>query len=92
MRCKLVQAPDERNVVLRQSYDRIGKYAFFNHNRYAHAQQMKLARSTLITSIFSVHGNPYDGHTLCQRIEQSERLTKIKVNDAYVDKAAISAK
>ena len=168
MRCKLVKAADKRNVMLRQSYDRVGRHALFNHNRYAHARQMKRAKKELkklksylgrvirdiirkvpnpdtelqttlilaeqllqqkrddknklyslhapeveciakgkakkkyefgckvaitttckdpwITSIFAVHGNPYDGHTLHQSLMQSERLTNVKVKDAFVDK------
>jgi len=168
MRRQLVKAANKRNVVLRQSYHRVGKYALFNHNRYAHARQMKRAKKELrklksylgrvirdiirktpgpdfeldkllrlaerlfqqkrddkkklyslhapeveciakgksrakyefgckvaitttckdpwVTSIFAVHNNPYDGHTLQKSLEQSERLTEIKAEDAFVDR------
>ncbi len=168
MRINLVKAANKRNIVLRQSYQRVGKYALLNHHRYAHARQMKRARKELrklkcylgrvmrdiirkvpnpdkemshllnlahrlfhqkrddknklyslhapeteciakgksrakyefgckvaitttckdpwVTSIFAVHGNPYDGHTLHKSLDQSSRLTHVKAEDAFVDK------
>lgn len=39
-----------------------------------------------VVSIFAEHGNPYDGHTLKKSLHQSERLTRVKVEDAFVDR------
>ncbi len=39
-----------------------------------------------VTSVFAVHGNPYDGRTLGKSLSQSERLTEIKAEDAFVDR------
>lgn len=168
MRVNLVKAANKRNVVLRQSYSRVGKFALINQNRYAHARQMKRAKKELrklktylgrvmrdiirkvpspdaelsellflakrllqqkrddknklyslhapeveciakgksrakyefgckvavtttckdpwVVSIFAAHHNPYDGHTLQRSINQSERLTQIKVEDAFADR------
>ncbi len=168
MRVNLVKAANKRNVVLRQSYSRVGKFALINQNRYAHARQMKRAKKDLrklktylgrvirdiirkvpspdaelsellflakrllqqkrddknklyslhapeveciakgksrakyefgckvavtttckdpwVVSIFAAHHNPYDGHTLQRSINQSERLTQIKVEDAFADR------
>ena len=47
MRINLVKAAKKRNVVLRQSYSRVGKFALLNQNRYAHARQMKRAKKEL---------------------------------------------
>jgi IS5 family transposase len=47
MRVTLVKAAVKRNVVLRQSYSRVGKFALLNQNRYAHARQMKRAKREL---------------------------------------------
>lgn len=35
-----------------------------------------------ITSIFAVHGNPYDGHTLEKSLEQSAKMTGVKAKHA----------
>lgn len=168
MRINLVKAADKRDVNLRQSYHRVGKYALLNQNRYAHARQMKRAQRELkklknylgrvtrdiirkvpspdaelsyllnlatrlfkqkrddknklyslhapeveciakgkakskyefgckvavtttckdpwVVSIFAEHGNPYDGHTLQKSLNQSERLTQVKIEDAFVDR------
>jgi IS5 family transposase len=39
-----------------------------------------------ITSIFAVHGNPYDGHTLKRSLDQSEKMTGVRAKYAFVDK------
>jgi IS5 family transposase len=46
-RISFVKAANKRDVVLRQSYSGIGKYALFNQNRYVHARQMKRAKKEL---------------------------------------------
>jgi IS5 family transposase len=40
----LVRAAKERNIDLRQNYERVGKVAFIKQGRYAHARQLKRAR------------------------------------------------
>lgn len=42
-------------------------------------------RGNFILGIKSFHGNPYDGHTLAQSIEQVEALIKQTVNKIFVD-------
>jgi len=168
MRVNLVKAANKRNIVLRQSYSRVGKFALLNQNRYAHARQMKRAKKELrklkiylgrvvrdiirkvpspddelntllflakrllqqkrdsknklyslhapeveciakgkaktkyefgckvavtttcknpwVVSIFAAHENPYDGHTLQKSLTQSEQLTNVKVENAFVDR------
>ena len=40
----LVRVAKERNIDLRQNYERLGKEAFIKQGRYAHARQLKRAR------------------------------------------------
>ncbi len=47
LRRKLVEAAQRRGVKLRQSYVRVGKWAYVMQNRYRHAQQHKRARKML---------------------------------------------
>ena len=164
----LVRAAKERNIELRQNYERVGKVAFIKQGRYAHARQLKRARqqtrklriflgrvirdikrkclfpdemlSRLLTTserIFSqtrndrnkvysihapeveciakgkahkkyefgckvsmvtssiknwvlaidaLHGNPFDGHTLKQSLEQVKRITGWQPVHAYCDR------
>jgi transposase, IS5 family len=44
---KLVRLAKKHGVVLRQSYQRVGKYALIAYQRYAHAKQFKRARRQL---------------------------------------------
>ena len=43
-RMKLVKAAKRRGIVLRQSYERVGKLLAFQQGKYAHAKQYKRAR------------------------------------------------
>lgn len=47
MRINLVKAANKRDILLRQSYSRIGKYALLKQNGYMHARQMKRAKKEL---------------------------------------------
>ena len=167
-RITLVRAARKRGVKLRQSYVRVGKYAFFKQSRYRVAGQLKRARkhtrklrtylgrvirdierklpqpdadmavllnrakrieqqqrsdsnkiysmhapeveciakgkvhkryefgckvvlvttsaSNWIVGADAVHGNPYDGATLSDVIEQTSRLTDVAPKQAAVDK------
>jgi IS5 family transposase len=164
----LVRAAKERNLDLRQNYERLGKVAFIKQGRYAHARQLKRARqqtrklriflgrvtrdirrkcqapdeslSNLLTlaervfnqtrndtnkvysvhapeveciakgkahkkyefgckvsmvtssiknwvlAIDALHGNPFDGHTLKQSLEQVKRITGWQPLHAYCDR------
>jgi transposase, IS5 family len=42
-------------------------------------------RGNFILGVKSFHGNPYDGHTLAEAIDQVESLTNHKVNKMFVD-------
>jgi transposase, IS5 family len=44
---KLARLAKQQGVVLRQSYERIGKHALIAHQRYAHAKQFKRANKAL---------------------------------------------
>jgi IS5 family transposase len=44
---RLVRLAKKHGVALRQSYERIGKYALIAHQRYAHAKQFKRANKAL---------------------------------------------
>jgi transposase, IS5 family len=48
-RARLVRLAKQHGVALRQSYERVGKYALIAHHRYAHAKQFKRADRALRT-------------------------------------------
>jgi IS5 family transposase len=43
------------------------------------------AKSNWILSIAALHGNPYDGHTLKESIDNAERLSKRTIKTVFVD-------
>ena len=43
-------------------------------------------RGNWIVGVDLCEGNPYDGHTLTESLATIERMTGVKVTDAYVDK------
>lgn len=58
------------------------------HKRYEFGNKVSIAttsKDNWIVGIQAHHGNPYDGHTLSNTIEQVERITDWSINDAYVD-------
>jgi IS5 family transposase len=44
------------------------------------------SKESWVVAVDAIHGNPYDGHTLEQSIEQTERLTGWRPSDAYCDR------
>jgi transposase, IS5 family len=46
---RLVRLAKKHGLALRQSYERVGKYALIKHQRYAHAKQFKRANRALRT-------------------------------------------
>src|ERR1700710_2475689 len=46
---RLVRLARKHGLTLRQSYERVGKYALIKHQRYAHAKQFKRANRALRT-------------------------------------------
>jgi hypothetical protein len=46
---RLVRLAKKHGLALRQSYERVGKYALIAHQRYAHAKQFKRANRALRT-------------------------------------------
>ena len=46
---RLVRLAKKHGLMLRQSYERVGKYALIKHQRYAHAKQFKRANRALRT-------------------------------------------
>lgn len=58
------------------------------HKRYEFGNKVGLAttsKDSWVVGIQAFHGNPYDGHTLKDTLDQVERLTGWKVDDAYTD-------
>jgi IS5 family transposase len=58
------------------------------HQRYEFGCKVAFsvtAKGNWIVGAKALKGNPYDGHTLKQSLEQTERLTKIKVQQATCD-------
>lgn len=169
----LVRAAKREGILLRQSYELLGKKMFLRHSRYAHARQGKramretrkiktflgrvirdlqrksptpslrlasllsttqriffqkrgdspkiysahapeteciakgkahkkyefcckvsvvsTARKNCVIGIGALHGNPYDGPILIDAIEQAQKLTGWKIEDALVDRGYRSA-
>jgi IS5 family transposase len=42
--------------------------------------------SSIITSAQALHGNPYDGHTLASALDCSEKISKVAIKKAFVDR------
>jgi IS5 family transposase len=58
------------------------------HKRYEFGCKVGLAttaRTSWIVGVKAFQGNPYDGHTLSASIEQTERLTKTKLEQVICD-------
>lgn len=58
------------------------------HKRYEFGCKVGMvtsSRDNWILGIRAHHGNPYDGHTLKESLDQIERLTGLKAGEAYVD-------
>ena len=59
------------------------------HKRYEFGCKVSVAttnQSNWIVGVQALHGNPYDGHTLGNAIEQIERITGKTIEEAFVDK------
>ncbi len=59
------------------------------HKRYEFGCKVGLvttSRGNWVVAADAIHGNPYDGHTLGQSIEQMERVTGCRPSDAYCDR------
>ena len=59
------------------------------HKRYEFGCKVAVvstSRENWVVGIDAMHGNPYDGHTLEQSIEQMERVTGWRPSDAYCDR------
>jgi IS5 family transposase len=59
------------------------------HKRYEFGCKVSVAttnESNWIVGVKALHGNPYDGHTLDQAIEQVERVTGRVVKEVFVDR------
>lgn len=59
------------------------------HKRYEFGCKVSVAatnESNWVVGVQALHGNPYDGHTLANAIEQVERITNRKIKEAFVDK------
>jgi len=44
------------------------------------------SKESFVIGATSLPGNPYDGHTLQACIEQAERVSRVKPNEAYTDR------
>jgi IS5 family transposase len=59
------------------------------HKRYEFGCKVALvttSKENWVVAVDAIHGNPYDGHTLEQSIEQTERVTGWRPSDAYCDR------
>lgn len=59
------------------------------HKRYEFGCKVSVvstSKSNWVVGVDALHGNPYDGHTLKGTLDQAERLTGYKVEEAYVDR------
>ena len=59
------------------------------HKRYEFGCKVALvstSKENWVVGVEAIHGNPYDGHTLEQSIEQTERVTGWRPCDAYCDR------
>ena len=59
------------------------------HKRYEFGCKVSVvttSKDNWVVGIDSIHGNPYDGHTLNRAIEQTERITGWHPANAYCDK------
>ena len=59
------------------------------HKRYEFGQKVSVTttnRGNWIVGIDLCEGNPYDGHTLAKAITTIERITRVPVTQAFVDK------
>ncbi len=59
------------------------------HKRYEFGCKVGVvttSRGNWVVAVDAIHGNPYDGHTLEQSIEQTERVTGCRPSDAYCDR------
>jgi IS5 family transposase len=59
------------------------------HKRYEFGCKVSVAttnESNWVVGVKALHGNPYDGHTLDQAIEQVERVTGRVVKEVFVDR------
>ncbi len=59
------------------------------HKRYEFGCKVSVTttnESNWVVGVQALHGNPYDGHTLAEAIEQVERITGRDVKEAFVDK------
>ena len=59
------------------------------HKRYEFGCKVSVAttsRDNWVVGIQAHHGNPYDGHTLKDVLEQVERLTSYQVKEVYCDR------
>jgi IS5 family transposase len=59
------------------------------HKRYEFGCKVAVvstSRENWVVGVDAMHGNPYDGHTLEQSIEQMERVTGWRPSDAYCDR------
>ncbi len=59
------------------------------HKRYEFGQKVSLAttnRRDWFVGAMLCEGNPYDGHTLPQALEQVEQITGVGLREVYVDK------
>jgi transposase, IS5 family len=59
------------------------------HKRYEFGCKVAVvstSKENWVVGVDAIHGNPYDGHTLEQSIEQTERVTGWRPSDAYCDR------
>ena len=59
------------------------------HKRYEFGCKVSVtttSKDNFVVGAQAIHGNPYDGHTLREAVEQAERLGDFKTKDIYADR------
>ena len=58
------------------------------HKRYEFGCKVSVAmtnKSNWVVGIRALHGSPYDGHTLAEALEQTQRITTREIKEVFVD-------
>ena len=86
----LIQTTDSKNKVYSLHEPRVECIAKGKANKkYEFGNKASITvthREGFVIGIQGLHGNPYDGHTLSCALAQAEKLTRQKIEEAFVDK------
>jgi len=60
-----------------------------SHKKYEFGCKVSVvstSRNNWVLGVQAFHGNPYDGHTLADALEQAERIVEMKIGEVYCDR------